>query len=160
MIQNFWFCLLMKMLQNPTSMLPETGAFVWCISSLKSSAHSQIFLSDPNPRKHCNKQLIFSPTVSVHTIQFFIAELSYHFFIGVSVDAHGLIFYQSYSAVTKAGKVPLLDKVTLIFYQTGPKLMTDTQHSTLNTPGFLSVECESFHTLRFPIQIHASDAGV
>ena len=40
--------------------------------------------------------------------------------------------------------------------------MTDTQHSTLHVFdwGFLSVECESFHTLRFPIQIHGSDAGV
>ena len=26
--------------------------------------------------------------------------------------------------------------------------------------GFLSVKCESIHTLRFPIQIHGSDAGV
>ena len=40
--------------------------------------------------------------------------------------------------------------------------MTDTQHSTLHVFdwGFLSVECESFHTLRFPIQIHGADAGV
>ena len=44
----------------------------------------------------------------------------------------------------------------------GPKLMTDTQHSTLHVFdwGFLSVECESFYTLRFPIQVHGSDAGV
>ena len=26
--------------------------------------------------------------------------------------------------------------------------------------GFLSIECESFHTYRFPIQIHGADAGV
>ena len=41
-------------------------------------------------------------------------------------------------------------------------LMTDTQHSTrhLFDWGFLSVECESFHTVRFPIQIHGSEAGV
>ena len=42
------------------------------------------------------------------------------------------------------------------------RLMTDTQHSTLHVFdwGFLSVECESLHTLRFLIQIHGSDAGV
>ena len=44
----------------------------------------------------------------------------------------------------------------------GPKLMTDSQHSTLHVfdLGFLSVECESFHILRFPVQIHGSEAGV
>ena len=44
----------------------------------------------------------------------------------------------------------------------GPKLMTDTHHSTLHVFdwGLLSIECESFHTLRFPIQIHGADAGV
>ena len=41
-------------------------------------------------------------------------------------------------------------------------VILSTPHSTLHVFdwGFLSVECESFHTLRFLIQIHGSDAGV
>ena len=49
-----------------------------------------------------------------------------------------------------------------LFVTPGPKLMTDTQHSTLHVFdwGFLSVEFESFHTSRLSIQIHGSDAEV
>ena len=59
---------------------------------------------------------------------------------------------------------PIKHSTTGIKLNHAPNLwrILSTPHSTLHVFdwGFLSIECEFFHTLRFPIQIYGSDAGV
>ena len=52
--------------------------------------------------------------------------------------------------------------LTFLWMVPGPRLMTDTQHSTLCVFewGILSMDCESFHTQDLPIQIHGAESGV